>query len=239
MRAPSSPGVPAKPSYLAVLVGPSASTVPAEPSSPAFLVGRSSPTAPGPWRRAALAAGLAASIAAVAGPSAAQAQAPAPKSPHVLTTTSEGFLSRLGPVRVNTRTSTLSAAYRAFGRPTTSRGKGTLRRVRWKAAGVSIVAATFGGCRRKACRTSELRIQSARVTGPRWQTAAGLRVGEPMARIAELYVDATPPADGSGDVVLQDAFSYVGEGGDIPIVTARVRGGVVSGFDVWVGAAGE
>ena len=27
--------------------------------------------------------------------------------------------------------------------------------------------------------------------------------------------------------------------GQIPIVTARVRGAVVTGFDVWVGAAGD
>lgn len=114
-----------------------------------------------------------------------------------------------------------------------------MRRVRWQTAGVSIVAATFGGCRRRTCTTSELRIQSARVTGPRWQTAAGLRVGEPAARIAEVYDDVRVPSDGIGNVVLQDAFSPIGDGGDIPIVTARVRGGVVTGLDVWVGGAGE
>lgn len=175
----------------------------------------------------------------VAAPSAAAQAAPAPKPPHVVRTSSDGFVTKLGPVRVATRTASLSGAYRAFGRPTSASGKGNVRRVRWKAAGVSIVAATFGGCRRRTCATRELKIQSARVTGPRWQTAAGLRVGEPAARIPELYDDARVPADGTGTVVLQDAYSPIGDGGDIPIVTARVRGGVVIGFDVWVGGAGE
>lgn len=171
-------------------------------------------------------------------PAAAQA-APPPKPPHVVRTNADGFVTRLGPVRVATRTSNLSGAYRAFGRPTSASGRGNVRRVRWKAAGVSIVAATFGGCRRSTCATRELRIQSARVTGPRWQTAAGLRVGEPATRIAALYDGAEGPEDGSGTVVLQDAYSPIGDGGEIPIVTARVRGGVVTGFDVWVGGAGE
>jgi hypothetical protein len=149
-------------------------------------------------------------------------------------------VSKLGPVRVNTRTSNLSNAYRSFGRPTSATGKGTVRRVRWETAGVSIVATTFGGCRRRTrCRTDELLVQTARVTGPRWQTMAGLRVGDPGARIAELYPKHDAPADGDGNVVLTTAYSEIGDPGEIPIVTARVRGGVVAGFDVWVGAAGD
>jgi hypothetical protein len=142
-------------------------------------------------------------------------------------------------VRVNTRTSNLSNAYRAFGRPSSSSGRANVRRVRWKAAGVSIVGVTFGGCRRRTCRTNELLVQSARVTGLRWQTAAGLKVGDPATRIPELYPRKTAPSDGSGNVVLTTAYSQIGDPGDIPIVTARVRGAVVTGFDVWVGAAGD
>lgn len=179
-----------------------------------------------------------ASTAAVA--PVAHAQAPsAPKPPHVLQTDGEGYVSRLGPVRVNTRTSNLSNAYRAFGRPSSSSGRANVRRVRWKAAGVSIVGVTFGGCRRRTCRTNELLVQSARVTGPRWQTADGLKVGDPATRIPELYPRKNAPSDGSANVVLTTAYSQIGDPGDIPIVTARVRGAVVTGFDVWVGAAGD
>lgn len=171
---------------------------------------------------------------------AASAQTPAPpKPPHVLKTGATDYLTHLGPVRVNTRTSSLSGAYRAFGKPSSARGKANVRRVRWKGAGVEILGVTFGSCRRKTCRTSELLIQSARVTGPRWQTMAGLRVGDPAARIAELYPGEEAPSDGKGDVVVQDAFSQIGDAGDIPIVTALVRKGVVAGFDVWVGNAGD
>lgn len=211
----------------------------ADPPAPRFagarLLRRRTVRAPGRHTVAALALALGLLVA----PAASAQAPPAPKPPHVLQTGTDDYLTHLGPVRVNTRTSRLSGAYRAFGRPSSASGKANVRRVRWKAAGVSILGVTFGGCRRKTCRTSELLIQSARVTGPRWQTEAGLRVGDPAARIAELYPEKTAPSDGSGDVVLQDAFSQIGEPGDIPIVTALVRGNVVAGFDVWVGNAGD
>jgi hypothetical protein len=179
-------------------------------------------------------------LAAVAIPltAAPPVHAQAPKPPHVLRTNADGWVSRLGPVRVDGRRPSLPNAYRAFGRPTSATGSGNLRRVRWKAAGVSIVATTFGLCRRRTCATSELHVQSARVSGPRWQTAAGLRVGDPMARIGELY-SADPPADGSANVVVQDVPNPFGDGGDLAIVTAEVRGGVVRALRVWVGGAGE
>jgi hypothetical protein len=177
--------------------------------------------------------------AAVGGAPAATAQtAPAPKPPQVIRVTDEGFVSRLGPVRVVGRRPSLPNAYRAFGRPSSERGKRNVRYVGWRAAGVSITGATFGLCRRSRCRTDELYVQSARVTGPRWQTAEGLRVGDPAARLTELY-DLDVPGDGSGEVVVADAYYPVGGDGDIPTVTARIRDGVVKGFDVWVGGAGE
>lgn len=179
-------------------------------------------------------AALVAGVTYAAPPAGAQA----PKAPHVIRTNSDGWVSRLGPVNVDGRAPSLPNAYRAFGRPTSATGSRSLRRVRWKAAGVSIVATTFGGCRSQTCRTNELHVQSARVSGPRWQTSAGLRVGDPMARIAELY-SAKPPADASANVVVQKGRNPFGDGGDLPIVTAQVRGGVVKAFDVWVGGAGE
>lgn len=186
-----------------------------------------------------VAVALTAAIGVAASPADAQAPPP-PKAPHVLQTDAEGYISHLGPVRVNTRTSNLSNAYRAFGRPSTSATRDNVRRVRWKAAGVSILAVTFGACRRpRACSTKELLVQSARVTGPRWQTVAGLKVGDAATRIPELYPKKKAPADGSGNVVLTTAFTQIGDPRNIPIVTARVRGGTVSGFDVWVGAAGD
>jgi hypothetical protein len=190
-----------------------------------------------PDRRWALILGAlaAAPIAFTATPA---ADAQAPKPPHVVRTNADGWVSRLGPVGVDGRRPSLPNAYRAFGRPTSATGSGNLRRVRWKDAGVSIVATTFGGCRRRTCATNELHVQSARVSGPRWQTAAGLRVGDPMARIGELY-PTDPPADGSANVVVQDVPNPFGDGGDLAIVTAEVRGGVVKAFRVWVGGAGE
>lgn len=210
------------------------------------------PRGEGPSRRPApnvvgarvAALGVLAAVSIAALPSAAGALAPLPapdgKPPHVLTLNADGFLTRLGPVRVGTRASSLARAYAVFGRPTTDRGTGTLRRVRWSTAGISVVGLTLGGCRNPdRCRTNELRIQTARVTGPRWQTATGLRVGDPAARIDELYPQASAPADGTGNVVVADAYSAIGDGGDIPILTARVRDDVVTGFDVWIGDAGD
>ena len=197
------------------------------------------PSSRRPRAAAALAASATIALGLALAPT-APAQAPlAPKPPHVLKTADTDYLSHLGPVRVNTRTSSLSDAYRAFGKPSSERPDENVKRVKWKAAGVEILGVTFGACRRKTCRTKELKIQSARVTGPRWQTEAGLPVGAPAARIAELYPGRKAPSDGSGDVVLQDAFTRIGDARDIPIVTARVRKGVVAGFDVWVGNAGD
>ena len=204
---------------------------------------RATGSGPSARRRIAPAAAsvtLAVLAVGVVAPSAqCQAPAPTPKPPHVIRTTDD-YVSKLGPVRVNTRTSNLSNAYRAFGRPSSVTGKGTTRRVRWNAAGVSIVATTFGGCRRRTrCRTDELLVQAARVTGPRWQTMAGLRIGDPGTRISELYPQRDAPADGDGDVVLTTAYSEIGDPGEIPIITAQVRGGLIAGFVVWIGAAGD
>lgn len=179
-------------------------------------------------------------VATVASAPTATAQtAPAAKSPHVIRLNDEGFVTRLGPVRVVGGRPTLPNAYRAFGRPSSERGKRTVRYVEWRAAGVSITGATLGGCRRTRCRTDELQVQSARVTGPRWQTAEGLRVGDPTARVAELYDVDVPAGDDSRDVVVADAYYPVGGDGDLPTVTARIRDGIVKGFDVWVGGAGD
>lgn len=68
---------------------------------------------------------------------------------------------------------------------------------------------------------------------------AGLKVGDPAARVTELYPDATLPGDGSGDITVVGASSAVGDGGDISIIEARVRGSVVTGFNVYVGDAGQ
>ncbi len=176
---------------------------------------------------------------AATGPPAAGAQAPAAKPPHLVRTDDTGRVTHLGPVRVGTRRASLADAYRVFGRASTTSGTGNVRRVRWRAAGVYLTTVTFGGCRRRTCARTELRIQRASLSGPRWRTAAGLGVGEPASRIAELYPGTRVPADGSGNVVLVAMRSPFGDGRRISTVTARVRGGVVRSFDVWVGDAGD
>lgn len=186
-----------------------------------------------------LVAALGAAAAVTGAPAATAQTAPAPQPPHVIRLNDEGFVTRLGPVRVVARRPTLPNAYRAFGRPSSERGKRTVRYVGWRAAGVSITGVTLGGCRRTRCRTDELFVQSALVTGPRWQTAEGLRVGDPTSRVAELYDVDVPAGDDSRDVVVADAYYPVGGDGDIPTVTARIRDGFVKGFDVWVGGAGD
>jgi hypothetical protein len=57
--------------------------------------------------------------------------------------------------------------------------------------------------------------------------------------VAELYDVKVPAGDDSGDVVVADAYYPVGGDGDIPTVTVRIRDGIVKGFDVWVGGAGD
>jgi hypothetical protein len=86
---------------------------------------------------------------------------------------------RLGPYRFGTEP-TYAAAVKAFGRPT-SRSAACV--ARWSKLGLAV---RFGpGC---------AAWSGATVTSRTWRTAAGLRVGDSLARVHRLYPSARPAA---------------------------------------------
>jgi hypothetical protein len=80
----------------------------------------------------------------------------------------------------------LADAVRIFG-PATSRAAGPRPQractARWKSLGLRLVFAGSG------CSNRSLFVQGT-ITGPRWRTARGLAIGDPVARIKALYPDA-------------------------------------------------
>jgi hypothetical protein len=186
-----------------------------------------------PTKRIAVLAAAALSAAA-----ALAAAAPAGARPFVVeargSKTSLGVVRAIGDFRPagNPR---LGAAIRAFGRPSSRRGGGEICRVRWAALGVRITFQNFGGA--DSCEPSGGRAQKAVVGGDsRWRTAKGLRVGNRVARLRRLYPRArrTP----RGFRLAQGILPF---GAPMPyaVLGARVAGGRVRAFTLFVGAAGD
>jgi hypothetical protein len=73
-------------------------------------------------------------------------------------------------------------AIRAFGRPDGKNPQGCPNK--WKRLGVRMVVADFGGG--PACASST-RIQTLVITGRAWRTERGLRIGDSLDRVRELY----------------------------------------------------
>ncbi len=86
----------------------------------------------------------------------------------------EGFSRGVVPNRRN--------AIRAFGRPDGKNPQGCPNK--WKQLGVRMVVADFGGG--PAC-AGGTRIQILVITGRTWQTERGLRIGDSLDRVRELY----------------------------------------------------
>jgi hypothetical protein len=148
--------------------------------------------------------------------------------------TSLGVVRAIGDFRP-ARNPRLGAAIRAFGRPSSRRGGGEICRVRWADLGVRITFQNFGGV--DSCEPSGGRAQKAVVGGDsRWRTAKGLRVGNRVARLRRLYPRArrTP----RGFRLAQGILPF---GTPVPyaVLGARVTGGRVRAFTLFIGAAGD
>jgi hypothetical protein len=132
--------------------------------------------------------------------------------------------------------STLAAAIRAYGDPSSRRGTGSKAcDVRWSPLGVRILFADFGGG--VACRPADGNAQSATVSGTRnWHTGNGLSLGDSVSRLRDLY----PRARRHGRLFwLRSAYTIIGKGGRYPVLSARISAGRVTSFHLWIGAAGD
>lgn len=123
------------------------------------------------------------------------------------------------------RDGTTQAAIELLGAPTARIAGFNQCTLEWPARGIkmesSLTAANPCGPKGKHLSTT--------VTDKRWETDAGLKVGDPAARIQELYPDAgVPTSDGIVELFTRD-FS----GLPLPSLTATVANGRITAFTLY------
>jgi hypothetical protein len=125
-------------------------------------------------------------------------------------------VSELGGFPASGRHGTLRNAIKAWGRPSMRKSGGDgFCDVDWSTVGVKAVF-------RSGCGDSA-RIQWARLRSKRWTTERGLHVGDPTAKLKQLYPDAKFTVGAFWLYQAYDAFVQ----GDAPIVTAQMKRGAV------------
>jgi hypothetical protein len=113
--------------------------------------------------------------------------------------------------------------------------------------GLTILLVTFGGMpegETGCTRPDLIRISSIHITGERWYTAAGLKVGQPGARIARLYPRAILKRfQRAWWLVHMRQRCVIGvcdqEFETVPRLIAKMRQGRVASFVFPVGAQGD
>ena len=134
-------------------------------------------------------------------------------------------VSALGGFGTNGSHGTLRNAVRAWGRPSTRKSAGGgFCHVNWSSVGVKAVFVS--GC------GDSSRIQRATLHGTRWTTERGLRVGDPTARLKQLYPGAEFTVSNFWLYTAYDSFVQ----GQAPIVAAQMKGGAVNLIQVQVNA---
>jgi len=135
------------------------------------------------------------------------------------------------------KNASVAAARRAFGpdyATTITTGECILE---WPHIGLRVHFADLSGT--DACGDRTGLAQSIEVDGiisDRWRTLSGLRPDMRESAIRKLYPRARKH---NGDWWLITAKSLIGDGGYYAPISAAVHDGRVTGFDVWVGGAGE
>ncbi len=178
-------------------------------------------------RIAATAGGMLVLLAVAAAPAAGQ-------SPSTIVT-GDASVTRIGRFEPS-QNPRLSAAIRAFGAPSSRRGRGSACTVRWRKIGLKVVFANFGSPGVSTCRASVGRAQSFVATGPGFATATGLAPGQPSTQIKALYPE-TAFEDGAWTLV--SAASLYGDDTETPVLRAFAKGGRVASLAGWIGGAGE
>jgi hypothetical protein len=136
---------------------------------------------------------------------------------------------------------TLGAARKAFGSEdvaTTEPDAEYLCVVEWRDVGLTVNFANLGGedpCAPDTGYAGTIEIDGE--VSDRWRTLSGLRPGMPERAIAKLYDDARKTPE--GDWWLVTATSQIGTRDEYAPIVATVEDGVVSGFELTVGAAGD
>jgi hypothetical protein len=148
--------------------------------------------------------------------------------------TSLGSVRAIGDFKP-ARNPRLGAAIRAYGEPTASSGGGEICRVRWANLGVRIAFQNFGGV--DSCEPRGGRAQKAVIKDDRrWRTTKGLRIGNTVDRLRSLHPNARRTPRGFR---LVEGILPFGRPTPYAVLGARVSGGRVTAFTLFVGAAGD
>ena len=126
----------------------------------------------------------------------------------------------------------LADGIRRFGPPSSQREiDGSACHVRWPMGMFTIYANLGGG---EPCDPESGRLQGGALTGERWRTAEGLAIGDPEAKLHELYPDA------AADENRWTLATAEGPGGaETGILSASIQEGKVIQIQTYVGAAGD
>jgi hypothetical protein len=122
----------------------------------------------------------------------------------------------------------------------------------WRSLGVTMRLSTLGLLPggRTLCTSPAAPIDSVRVSGRRWYTSKGLRVGDSVGRLRSLYPEAPylartwRPGWGPQYALVTRRATCLGVCGNqrevtVPVLSAAVRNGRVTAFLFSVGAEGE
>jgi hypothetical protein len=158
----------------------------------------------------------------------------------------------LGSFRVRSDP-TMGGIIRAFGRPTWCRITSKISSVMtWNRLGLRVSFATFGGIRpgRTSCSDQKIWISWIKASGPRWRTGLGLRAGDSVDEVRELYPRTRYQRKRLGSwpapsywLVHHRERCFIGQCPtpyhDVPKLIAAVDDGVVRSFFLPVGAQGD
>jgi len=125
------------------------------------------------------------------------------------------------------RDATVAQAVERFGEPESRNGAGSRDRctLRWPSLGLTME--TFEASSSERACGSEGKHVSSTLRGERWETSEGLKVGDPTARLRELY----PGAVQQGNLWWLTTRQFVGL--DFPGLEVRVENGSVVSFTVY------
>ena len=153
---------------------------------------------------------------------------------------SDGKVTRIGALDLS-RTPTIKRATDAFGPPTSKRLSGkVLCVVDWRGLRLRGNFVNLGGPMpgRTTCSTSVGKLQTAEIRGRAFQTQAGLRVGDTLARLRRLHPAARRHGTTRWLATAPDVFGANARD-RFAIVRANAKAGKVCAFVLWIGAAGE
>lgn len=138
-----------------------------------------------------------------------------------------------------TRDGSLDGAIGVFGQPSSMKPApyGQTQNfcvIRWARFGITMKTYLIAAERGLNC-TPETRHWTTRLTDPRWRTAKGLRIGDPVQRLMRRYPTATRATGGWWALVSKD---LLGIGESDPLLSAHVVDGRVREFDVYFPSGG-